>query len=76
MHAAKGLEFDTVWIPGMEKETLPHEKAEDLEEERRLLYVGCTRAKTRLILSRNMQRGGNQQSKSLFWTELDEKKDT
>ena len=51
-----------------------HERAEDLEEERRLLYVGCTRAKTRLILSRNLRRGGNQQSKSLFWTEIDEKR--
>ena len=74
MHAAKGLEFDTVWIPGLEEGMLPHERAEDLEEERRLLYVGCTRAKTRLILSRNLRRGGNQQSKSLFWTEIDEKR--
>ena len=37
MHAAKGLEFDTVWIPGLEEGMLPHERAEDLEEERRLL---------------------------------------
>ena len=72
MHAAKGLEFDTVWIPGIEEGTIPHERSEDIEEERRLLYVGCTRAKTRLILSRNRHRGGNGQTASPFWRELGE----
>ena len=55
LHAAKGLEFPLVIIPGLEEDVLPHFNAggepEDLEEERRLLYVGMTRAEKRLLLS-------------------------
>lgn len=55
MHNAKGLEFDSVFIAGMEDELLPHrmsmDSAEEMEEERRLFYVGVTRAKRRLYLS-------------------------
>lgn len=56
LHAAKGLEFDTVIIAGLEQGVLPtaralHEDAMALEEERRLLYVGITRAKERLLLT-------------------------
>jgi DNA helicase-2/ATP-dependent DNA helicase PcrA len=55
LHSAKGLEFDNVFIIGLEEGTLPSLRRdcgnEELEEERRLLYVGITRAKERLILS-------------------------
>ncbi len=55
VHAAKGLEFDTVFVTGMEEGLFPHEAREgekrDEEEERRLFYVAVTRAKRRLNLS-------------------------
>jgi len=63
LHAAKGLEFRYVFIVGMDDNTLPHEASLDegrLDEERRLLYVGITRAKEQLWLSysREAQRWG------------------
>ncbi len=57
LHAAKGLEFDTVFLPGWEEDLFPNRRALDesgakaLEEERRLAYVGLTRAKKRVIVS-------------------------
>ncbi len=55
LHAAKGLEFENVFIIGLEHGILPHERSgengDDLEEERRLLFVGVTRAKTNLYIS-------------------------
>jgi DNA helicase-2/ATP-dependent DNA helicase PcrA len=55
LHAAKGLEFPVVFIPALEHGILPHQRAsergDDLEEERRLLFVGMTRAKEELCLS-------------------------
>ena len=62
MHASKGLEFDVVFLPGWEEGLFPHQKSiEDkgqkgLEEERRLAYVGITRAKKKAIISFSMNR--------------------
>lgn len=50
LHAAKGLEFDTVHIANVSHGMLPHKQLHDLEEERRLFYVGMTRAKNMLHL--------------------------
>ncbi|NLW72908.1 MAG: UvrD-helicase domain-containing protein [Chloroflexi bacterium] len=60
LHAAKGLEFEHVFITGLDEMLLPHSRSrdneEDLAEERRLLYVGMTRAKKKLTLTRAARR--------------------
>src|SRR3954454_15382422 len=60
LHTAKGLEFETVFLTGLEDGVFPHQRAltsmSELEEERRLAYVGITRARERLYLSRAVVR--------------------
>jgi len=60
LHSAKGLEFDAVFLAGLEEGVLPHGRSLDtpgeVEEERRLFYVGMTRAKRSLVLTRAIYR--------------------
>ncbi len=62
MHSSKGLEFDVVFLPGWEEGLFPHQKSIEekgelgLEEERRLAYVGITRAKNLAYISFSMNR--------------------
>ena len=69
MHGAKGLEFDTVFLPSLMEGIIPHKKAaeaSEIEEERRLFYVGMTRAKRCLILSASKSRYGADSQISQF----------
>ena len=78
VHSAKGLEFDAVFITGLEEGLFPHENsladADGLEEERRLMYVAITRARQRLYLSFSQTRLLHGQTryhvKSRFFDEL------
>jgi DNA helicase-2/ATP-dependent DNA helicase PcrA len=80
VHSAKGLEFDCVFISGLEEGLFPHENSatelDGLEEERRLMYVAITRARKRLYLSFSQQRMLHGQTrysvKSRFFDELPE----
>jgi DNA helicase-2/ATP-dependent DNA helicase PcrA len=80
VHSAKGLEFDCVFITGMEEGLFPHENSlsdrDGLEEERRLMYVAITRARQRLYLSHSQTRMLHGQTrynlKSRFFDELPE----
>jgi DNA helicase-2/ATP-dependent DNA helicase PcrA len=79
-HSAKGLEFNVVFLTGLEEGLLPHSRSihrhEDLEEERRLCYVGITRAKARLYLTWARRRrrfgGTSDQVPSRFLREIPE----
>jgi DNA helicase-2/ATP-dependent DNA helicase PcrA len=78
LHCAKGLEFDVVFIAGLEEGLLPHIRQDrdapaDLEEERRLLYVGMTRARKRLFLTSclaRVQQGRYRAGPSRFLAEI------
>lgn len=60
LHASKGLEFPIVILAGLEEDLLPHKNlGSDIDEERRLFYVGVTRAKQRLVMTRCQQRKKN-----------------
>jgi DNA helicase II / ATP-dependent DNA helicase PcrA len=80
VHSSKGLEFDCVFITGLEEGLFPHENSmsdhEGLEEERRLMYVAITRARKRLYLSHSQTRMLHGQTrynlKSRFFDELPE----
>src|SRR5207247_2293490 len=80
VHSAKGLEFDAVFITGLEEGLFPHENSaadlDGLEEERRLMYVAITRARKRLYLSFSQTRMLHGQTryniKSRFFSELPE----
>jgi DNA helicase-2/ATP-dependent DNA helicase PcrA len=80
VHASKGLEFDCVFITGIEEGLFPHENSmndrDGLEEERRLMYVAITRARKRLVLSHSQTRMLHGQTRynlrSRFFEELPE----
>jgi DNA helicase-2/ATP-dependent DNA helicase PcrA len=79
LHSAKGLEFPVVFITGLEESILPHSRAlydaHEMEEERRLMYVGMTRAREELFLSYAIERtlyGGRQHNPpSRFISDID-----
>ena len=70
IHSAKGLEWDTVFMIGMEDGVLPHTNSEDIEEERRVAYVGVTRARQRLGLTYSDERYGERLGPSQFLSEI------
>ena len=72
LHAAKGLEFSCVWLVGVTDGLIPHYRSEGLEqyeEERRLFYVGCTRAKENLFIMSPRTLEGKNTQQSPFLTE-------
>lgn len=73
MHAAKGLEFDTVFVIEANEGSCPYKKAtadEEIEEERRLFYVAMTRAKRKLVISYVKEKNGKDLLPSRFVSEL------
>jgi len=70
IHSAKGLEWEAVFLTGMEQGVLPHINNDDVEEERRVAYVGVTRAKRLLGMTFANMRFGQTSSPSQFLYEL------
>jgi DNA helicase-2/ATP-dependent DNA helicase PcrA len=78
IHSAKGLEWDTVFLAGLEDGVLPHHRAADadaLEEERRVAYVGMTRARRRLGLTYAAERFGENAKPSPFLFDIGGRKE-
>lgn len=78
LHSSKGLEFPVVFIPALEEGRLPHFASVEagyvaIEEERRLFYVGITRARDHLVLSNAMERNGRLQMPSQFLRQIPRK---
>lgn len=69
LHSAKGLEWDMVFLMGAEDEMLPHTKSQNIEEERRLFYVGMTRARHQLVITYAKKRHEKVQIPSRFLRE-------
>ena len=71
-HSAKGLEYDTVFLIDINEKIMPYKKAvleADVEEERRMFYVGMTRAKSRLYLLHSRQINNKEMEPSRFLEE-------
>jgi DNA helicase-2/ATP-dependent DNA helicase PcrA len=79
VHAAKGLEYKVVFVVGLEEGLFPHDKCmgsiKEIEEERRLFYVACTRAESHLFMTNANFRRGQCSSKSQFLSEIQESLD-
>ncbi len=73
LHSAKGLEYDKVWILDVNEGTIPYKKAKleaEIEEERRLFYVGMTRARKELVLCHVRRQYGKEMERSQFLDEI------
>lgn len=76
MHSSKGLEFESVYIVGVNEGVIPYQVADearvDIEEERRLFYVAITRSKKELVISSSLKRFGKKVGPSMFLKDLQE----
>lgn len=76
MHSSKGLEFESVYIVGVNEGVIPYQVADearvDIEEERRLFYVAITRSKKELVISSPLKRFGKKVGPSMFLKDLQE----
>ena len=66
IHKSKGLEFPIVFVAGVNQGLLPHEKSDNIDEEKRLMYVAITRAEKILHISSTKQYNGKESQESDF----------